>query len=125
MAVLNQLFGIAWIPVAVIMVIGLLDRATGGFLFYRAMDILDLDCYTTLSEKYGDPDREIFRDERHMAYGNYSQYLRQIIRARDFRYAKQLRRVKRAQDYITLYYMEQAWDGDIQAKAWLEKDWEE
>lgn len=125
MAVLYELFGVAWIPVLVIMVIGCVDTLTGGFLFYRAMDILDLDCYTTLSEKYRDPDRDVFRKERHFAYSNYSQYLRQIIIARDFEYARQLRRVKREHDYLTLYYMEQAWDGDIQAKQWLEKDWEE
>ena len=124
-AVLNELFGVAWVPVAVIAIVGLLDIITGRFLFYMAIDILDLDCYSTLSEKFRDTDREVFQDERHFAYNNYSQYLRQIIVARDFECARQLWRVKREHDYLTLYYMEQAWDGDTQAKQWLEKDWEE
>lgn len=123
--ILNDLFGWAWIPALVIVIIGKIDSITGSLLFYKLMDLLDLDDYNTLSEKYSDPDREVFSEERHFAYSNYLPYIREIIRARDFEYARQLRRVKRAHDYITLYYMEQAWDGDIQAKQWLRKDWEE
>ena len=125
MAVLNQLFGVAWIPMAVVMAIGLVDTLAGGWLFYRVVDVLDLDCYTTLSEKYRDKERDVFREERHFAYDNYSQYLRQILQARDFAYARQFRHIKKAHDYLTLYYMELAWDGDTAAKNWIKKEWEE
>lgn len=122
MAVLNELFGVAWIPAAVIMGIGFLDIVTGGFMFHGLMYFLDLDGYYTLREKYSDPDREIFRTERHWAYDNYSAYLHAMLCSRQFKKAWQLRKAKQKHDYLTLYNMERAWDGDKRAKQWLERD---
>ena len=124
-AVLYELFGVAWIPAAVITAVGLLDTVTGGFLFYKLMDLLDLDCYTTLSEKYADKERDVFREERHYAYSQYRQYLHDMLVHREFKKAWQLRRAKADPEYLTLYNMEMAWDGDERAIQWLKKEWEE
>lgn len=124
-ATLNNLFGAGWVIAIVILAIFVIDLLSGRYWFFRAMDLIDLDHYSTLWDKYSDPDRNEFRQERHEAYDNYSQYLREMLVARDWCTAKKFRRAKGTWDYITLYYMERAWDGDIEAKNWLEKDWEE
>lgn len=123
--ILNELFGVAWVPVAVILVVGAMDMLTGSFLVYMFMDFIDLDGYATLWDKYRDKERDVFRYERHFAYDNYKDYLRQMLQARNFESARQLRWTMWRMDYLTLYYMEMAWDGDCYAKEWLEKEYEE
>jgi len=118
---LNVLFGVAWMPAAMVVALGAIDLMTGSFLCNMYFAFIDLDNYPTLWDKYHDPDREVFREVRNYAYENYRMCMSSMIHAHQFREAWKLRRVRKHWDYLTLYYMELAWDGDVFARRWLKE----
>ena len=75
-------------------------------LMLKLMDILYLDGYKSLWDKYHDPDRDLFREQRHAAYNNYRYYYNLAFRNMDFKTMFRMRRAKKRGDYLELFEIE-------------------
>lgn len=93
-------------------------------MFLKLLDLLYLDGYTSLVDKYRDKERDTFREERHFANSNYNYYMAVARADNNYKYMMAMRKAKCRGDYLTLYYMELALDGNEFAIQWLNKDWE-
>ena len=92
--------------------LGIIDILTWGILTLHLLVLFDLDQYKSLLAKYRDPHREEFRCEREWAYANYKEYMHRARQEHNFQQMKNLRKAKRAGDYIWLYNLMIDWDGD-------------
>lgn len=75
-------------------------------LMLQLLNVLNLDGYRSLWDKYHDDFREDFREERYYAYNNYRYYMNLCLQRLDFKTMIRLRKAKRDQDYIELYQIE-------------------
>lgn len=72
-------------------------------LILKILDFFYLDGYKSLWDKYHDPDRELFEEERHSAYNNYKYYMGICSKNKDFKMMLRMRRAKKEGDYLELY----------------------
>ena len=82
-------------------------------LALRLLDLLYLDGYKSLWDKFHDPYREQWKEQRHWVYAHYKEYMGYMFKAHAFQYMLAMRRAKAIGDYVSLYNIMIDWDGDL------------
>ena len=77
-------------------------------------NLLYLDGYKSLWEKYHDTCRERYRTERHWAIDNYRRYFNRALHERDFNTCIALRKAKADRDYIAMHNIMVDMDGELE-----------
>ena len=84
-----------------------------GVLTLLTYNLLYLDNYKSLWDKYHDKYRETYKNVRTWVYNNYDEYFRRAWKEHDFRQLIAMRRAKKEGDYIQLYNLMIDMDGDL------------
>ena len=83
-------------------------------LMLRVLDVLNLDGYRSLWDKFRDEGRELYRPERYWVNENYKAVFGDMFRHMQFKKCLEMRQAKSKGEYLTLYYMMQRYLEEIE-----------